>query len=98
MAEQFGTKETKEALRAIIAVIEFVIERTKDGLGVDDIVAIWSKIKSDEVFKTKVKAGWENIELVRNELSNLSVEEITVLGFEVAPDLVALLLKLKKDA
>lgn len=92
-----GTKETKEALRAIIAVIEFVIERTKDGIGADDLMAAWSKFKSDEVFKTKLKAGWEGKELLKDELSNLSVEEITTLGFEIAPELIALLLKLRKE-
>jgi hypothetical protein len=97
MAEEIGTKETKEALRAVIAIIEFIIERTKDGVGVDDAFAIWSKFSSDAVFKAKVKAGWENVEAVRNEISNLSTAGITALGFEIAPELIALLLKLKKE-
>lgn len=97
MAEEFGTKDTKEALRAIIAIIEFILERTKDGIGFDDALGVWSKFQSDEVFKNKLKIGWDGKENLSKELGNMSVEEVTVLGFEIAPELVALLLKMRKE-
>lgn len=91
-----GTKETREALKAVIAISSFIIERLKDGIGVDDAVATYSKLTSDEVFKTKIKDGYEGLDKVREELKDLSTDEITTLGLEVAPDIVQLLLQLKK--
>jgi hypothetical protein len=96
MAEQYGTKETKEALHAVLEIVTFIIERMKDGVGVDDAFALYSKMTSDSVFKEKLKAGYEGLDQVRNELSNLSNEEITSLGFDMAPDFIALLFLLKK--
>lgn len=91
-----GTKETKEALKAVILISSFIIERLKDGVGVDDAVATYSKLTSDEVFKTKIKDGYEGLDKVREELKDLTTDEITTLGLEVAPDIVQLLLQLKK--
>ena len=91
-----GTKETREALKAVILIASFIIERLHDGIGVDDAVATYSKLSSDDVFKTKIKDGYEGLEQVREELKDLTTEEITTLGLEVAPDIIQLLLQLKK--
>lgn len=91
-----GTKETREALKAMITVTSFIIERLKDGVGVDDAIALYSKLTADEVFKTKLKDGYEGLDKVREELKDLTTDEITTLGLEVAPEIVQLLLQLKK--
>lgn len=90
-----GTKETKEAMVAIIAIIEFLHERLKDGAGLDDLVAVYSKLTSDDVFMKKLKVGFEGIDKVGEELKDLKVDEITTLGYEIAPEVIALLLKIK---
>lgn len=90
-----GTKETKEALIAMVAVTEFLAERLKDGAGIDDIVAVYSKLTSDDVFMKKLKEGYEGINKVGEELKDLKIDEITTLGYEIAPAIISLLLKLK---
>ncbi len=91
------TKETKEALQALIAVVGFLAERLKDGVGVDDAVAIFSKLTSDDVFMKKMKAGYEGIDKVGDELKALDTAALTALGFEIAPDIIDLLVKLKAN-
>ena len=91
------TKETKEALQALIAIVGFLAERLKDGAGVDDLVAVFSKLTSDDVFKKKMKEGYEGLDKVGEELKKLDVQAVTALGFEIAPDIVDLLLKLKAN-
>jgi hypothetical protein len=91
------TKETKEALQALITIVGFLAERLKDGAGIDDLVAVFSKLTSDDVFKKKIKEGYEGLDKVAEELKKLDATAITALGFEVAPDIVDLLLKLKAN-
>lgn len=97
MSSSFDTKETKEALIAVMAITEFLIERLKDGAGLDDIVATYSKLTSDDVFMKKIKAGFEGINKISSELKDLSVEETTMLGYQIAPEVISLLAKLKKN-
>lgn len=92
-----STKETKEAMKAIIAISAFLVERLKDGLGIDDAVALFSKITSDDVFIKKLKEGYEGKEKIAEELKTLDTPAITALGFELAPDIVDLLLKIKQS-
>ena len=90
-----GTKETKEALIALIAISEFLTERLADGAGLDDVAAVYSKLTSDDVFVKKIKIGFEGLDKIQEELKDLTTEEVTVLGYEVAPLIVSLLLKIK---
>ena len=91
------TKETKEALVAVIAITEFLVERLKDGAGFDDALATYSKLTSDNVFLKKIKSGFQGIDKIVLELKDLSTEEITLLGYEIAPEIISLLIKLKKN-
>jgi hypothetical protein len=97
MSEVFDTKETKEALIAIIGITEFLVERLSDGVRFDDVLAIYSKLTSDDVFMKKIKNGFEGIDKVTKELKELSTEEIAILGYEIAPQMIAILAKLKKS-
>jgi hypothetical protein len=89
------TKETKEAMKALIVIAGFLAERLKDGVGIDDAVALFSKLTSDDVFMKKLKEGYEGIDKVGEELKLLDATSITALGFEIAPDIIDLLIKLK---
>jgi hypothetical protein len=93
----FGIKDTKEALIAIVTIFEFFAERLKDGAGIDDVVAIYSKLVADDVFVKKVKDGYSGLKNISKELKDIKTEEITALGYEIAPQIVSLLLKLKKS-
>lgn len=92
-----GTKETKEAMKALISIAAFLAERLKDGVGIDDAVALFSKLASDDVFMKKLKDGYIGKEKISEELKNLDTAGITALGFEIAPDIIDLLLKLKAN-
>ena len=89
------TKETKEAMKALIAIVGFLVERLGDGIGYDDLLAVISKLTSDDVFMKKIKEGYDGLEKISGELKTLNTETITALGLEVAPDIVDLLLKIK---
>ena len=89
-----STEETKEAIRALIVISGFLAERLKDGFGVDDVVAAYSKMTSDDVFRTKVLEGFKNWDKIPGELQNLDATAITMLGIELAPDFIDLLKKL----
>jgi hypothetical protein len=96
MAGEYGIKETKESMKGILALVEFIIERLDDGAGFDDVVAAFSKFTSDDVFKNKVKVAWEGREIVSKELSELDTAEMMELGMTLAPDIIAILNKMKK--
>ena len=89
-----STKETKEAIRALIVIVGFLAERLKDGFGIDDVVAAYSKMTSDDVFKTKVLEGIKDWDKIQEELKSLDTTTITMLGIELAPDFIDLLKKL----
>ncbi len=93
--ESFSTKETKEALIAIVTIAEFLGDRLKDGIGIDDFVATYSKLTSDDIFMKKLKSGYEGVDKIKEEMKDLKIEEITALGYEIAPSIVSLLLKFK---
>lgn len=91
------TKETKEALIAVISILEFFNERFKDGVGYDDALAFISKLFSDDVFVKKIKNGLDGMNYISEELKNLDTEKIAALGFEIAPDVISLLNKIKTN-
>jgi hypothetical protein len=89
------TKETKEGLIALISIVEFLAERFQDGVGYDDALSFLSKLFSDDVFVKKIKNGFEGIDKISQELKALDTEAIAALGFEIAPDVISLLSKVK---
>lgn len=91
-----GTKETREALKGIVTLSSFLIERLKDGIGIDDAISVYSKLTSDDVFKTKIIDAYQGVEKIQEELKDLTAEEITTLGLDIAPDIIQILLQLKK--
>lgn len=91
------TKETKEALMAMMSILEFFNERFKDGVGYDDALAFISKLFSDDVFVKKIKNGLDGMSYISEELKNLDTEKIAALGFEIAPDVIHFLNKIKTN-
>lgn len=92
-----GNKETKEAVIGILAVAAVLAERLKDGVQpMDDSLAVWDKVKNDEVFKAKLAAAYENIKLVPVEVKDMGLEESFDLLTSVAPEIITLVKALKK--
>jgi len=65
----------KELLVAVNEVSIFLIARFVDGLGADDAVAIWEKLKNDDEFKTKIMVAYEGYQQIDDELADANLEE-----------------------
>ena len=70
-----GIKELKEALVGVNELAIFIAMRLKDGIGLDDAMAIWSKLSSDEEFKQKMVAAYDGISQVPAEIKDLDLAE-----------------------
>jgi len=68
-------KETKEVLTGVEALAVAIIERTGDGIGVDDAIAL----ATDSALRAKVTAAVNGISGVHGELKDLSLDEIAEL-------------------
>ena len=90
---EVGIKETKEAMVGVFTVACLLVERFKDGVGVDDGIAIWDKIKNDEAFKAKIVAAYEGYGLIPSEVKDIDVTE----GFELMGAMMPEILKLIKS-
>lgn len=74
-----GIKESKEALIALVVLGKLVSERLKDGVQLDDAIAIGQKF-ADEAFKAKVMAGIEGVDKVKEELQDLNLFDLLELA------------------
>lgn len=105
MAPQFkdpnsthSIKETKEALDGALMLGLVLAERLKDGVGLDDLGALWDKWKNDPVVQEKLKAAVDGYENIDEEVGDLDTGEGLELG-SVAIDYVPKYMDaLKKEA
>lgn len=72
---QVGIKETKEALIGVNTLSLFLVERLKDGVQLDDAVAVFGKLTADEEFKKIMGDAVEGIKAVPEEVKDLDVTE-----------------------
>jgi hypothetical protein len=79
-----GDKETKDVLLAGLAIAKFVVQRAKDGIGIDDAEALVAKIMTDTEFKQVLTDAVTNIQQVPAELKDLDTGEILDLLFTAA--------------
>jgi len=75
-----GIKETTEALVAVNEISLFIAKRLQDGIGMDDAVATWDKMKNDEEFKALVYAGYDKYDKIPSEVKDVDAGE----GMELA--------------
>lgn len=88
--EAKGIKETKEALIGAVALGAFVIERAKDGIDMNDAMALAGKLASDEDFKMILQQAIMGIDQVPAEIKDISfAEAIEIAG--VIPELLRIL-------
>lgn len=88
-----GVKEIKDVLKAVLALSAFIIERAKDGLGVDDALALVAKLQSDAAFASEMKLAFDEIGKVPQELSSLTLAESLDIIVAVVPDVMNLVSK-----
>lgn len=92
MAEVKGIKETQEAIVALVTLGKFVADRLKDGIQLDDALALGEKLVLDADFKKIVTDGITGIDQVPAEVQDLSFAEIIELA-KVLPELIAIFQK-----
>lgn len=80
MSETHSIKETKEAILGVVALGAFVALRAKDGLQLDDAVALVGKLTSDPEFMAKLKSAIDGIDKVPAEVKDLQFAEIIELA------------------
>lgn len=81
-------KESKEILLLTKALAVFLAERLKDGAGVDDAIALLSKLALDPAFVVLAAEAWAGASEAGKELADLDGAEIKELG-HIAVDIVA---------
>jgi len=96
MEQKLGIKETKEVVKAASAIAVFLVARLKDGVGVDDAMAVVSKVTADAEFKALMEAAIKDIKLVPAEVKDLELAEGIELAGEAAKMVPAILEVLKK--
>jgi hypothetical protein len=90
MAGEHGVKETKEALLALVMLGKFVATRMKDGVQLDDAMALGTALLADGEFKTKVMAGISGIEMVPAEIKDMQAADLIEMC-QVMPELIKIL-------
>ncbi len=78
--EKIDVKDTKEMLIAVNELSIFLIGRLKDGIGMDDAMAAFAKMQSDEEFKNIMGNAIKGIGNIPKEISDIDIAE----GFELA--------------
>lgn len=85
-------KETKEAIIALALLGKLVADRVKDGVQLDDAVAIGEALLIDGEFKQKIEAGYKDANLIASEFKDFSLVKAMDLA-TVLPELAAIVNK-----
>lgn len=83
-------KDTKEALIALALIGKLVLDRTKDGVQLDDAIALGQALLVDSAFKTAVQAGVADYEKIAEEFKDFNLIKGLDL-MQVVPELVKIL-------
>lgn len=80
-------KETKEAVLALATIGKFVIDRVKDGVDLNDAVALGQKLLLDGQFKEIVSAGIKDADKIDEELKGLNLAKAIELA-KLVPQII----------
>lgn len=89
------TKETKEVVLAFLALAEVMAASFKDGVQVSDLAVVLEKCKQ-EPLASMLKAAYQDIELVKTEVKEVSAMDIIVLMPDLVPAIIKLVESIKK--
>ena len=95
VTEKLGTKETEEMIKAMFAVTAVLIERFKDGAGLDDVLAIYEKLTKDEAFLAVITEAYDGYKSIPAEIKDLDIAEGFALAGVVLPEVLTLIQSLK---
>lgn len=73
--EEESIKETREAFRAFTELLLFFIERFKDGVQIDDFLALYSDIVVNPEMKALMLTAFEGYQKIPAELKDIDVYE-----------------------
>lgn len=90
MGGVYNTKETEEALVAVVTLGTVVLNLVKDGVQMSDAVALGTKLVTDSGFREALKAGADKIELVPSELAEVDMDDAAHLAATI-PRLIAIM-------
>lgn len=91
-----GTKETKEAVLAVLKLAPILVKQFKDGVQGSDVVELYAKIMGNEEVKAAILAGYEGYQQVPDEVKDLSLAETIDLVIAILPEIQKLIEELKK--
>lgn len=95
LKEEVGIKETREAVKGAGVLLLFILTRLKDGVGIDDAIAIFAKFQTDEEFKTVLVEAYKGAEKIKGEVKNIDLIKGLTLGKDVM-DLIPQILEVLK--
>jgi hypothetical protein len=84
-------KETEEALLAVNILSIYLIKQFKDGVQISDFMDLYSKIMSDDDFKSKMMDAYQGVQNIPAELKDLDLQEIiklTSLQLSFLPEII----------
>lgn len=65
----------KATLKAVNELSIMLINQFKDGVQVNDFVEMWNKFSTDEAFKAKMEAAWNQYKSIPAELKDIDAGE-----------------------
>jgi hypothetical protein len=89
-------KQSKELVVGFIALSALLAESFKDGVQVADLAAIFAKIQGDQELQAKLVAAYQDIELVKEEIKDVSAVEVVEVLSAALPEIMKLLQAVKK--
>lgn len=94
--EKLGIQESKEAIDGAVELSKFVIQRGKDGIGIDDAAALVSKLLSDAEFKAKLEDAVRGAQNIPAEIKDLDFSEGVELAVHAASKAKEIIDEIKK--
>lgn len=85
-------KESKELILALALVGKFVMDRVKDGVQMDDAVALGNALWAEGDFKNMVMAGYKDADKIAEEFKDFSIAKALDLA-GVIPELAQIIQK-----
>jgi type II secretory pathway component PulF len=93
--EKLGVVETKEMLKGLLALTALLATKLKDGVQVEDALAIYSKLQSDPEFSALLLAAYNGIEKVPSEVKDIDTGEAIELAITALMELPNILKAIK---
>ncbi len=89
-------KELKEAVVGLLVLATFIAERAKDGLKLDDAVALVTKFQTDAVFAQALKDAVEGVGKIPEEVKDLDLAKTLDLIVYLVPKILDVVQALSK--